>query len=51
MRKYICSKCFLKQKIKDQMIKVSFGENDKEIFWGPCARCKKEQMVKPAKAL
>ena len=41
MKRYICSKCDVKQKIKEELIKVSFKVNT-PIYWSKCVACKKE---------
>ena len=41
MKRYICKQCGVKQKIKDELLRVSFKGNQPHI-WAKCAACKKE---------
>ncbi len=43
MKKYVCTECGLKQKIKDEQVKSDTGK-----LMAPCARCKTTKEVRHA---
>ncbi len=50
MKKYLCSNCGLKQKIKEQlMVGKHLNEGDRAVkrWFSTCARCKKNVVMLP----
>ena len=46
MKRYMCTECELKQKIRDGRIEVRYFAGIKSKLYARCARCKKQVEVK-----
>ena len=41
MKRYKCSECGVKQKVKEEQMRVSF-KGSQPIYWAKCVACRKE---------